>query len=208
MKEKIQRYFNLNYSVKVINNGIKESEFTGKEITDKIYNFAWGRFVPEKGFQILLKSINLLPPEYRFVIAGYGAMYGEYIRIIRKFRLENRAIILNKTSRKKILYFLFNCKFVVVASNRENFPLNILEAMSANKAIVSSKVGGIPEILKEGKNGLFFNINNRKEMIEKIKIMWENDNLRKKIEKNNLKKVKLYTWSKIADEYLNFYTNG
>ena len=208
MKEKIRTNFHLKRSIAVIGNGIRMEEFSHKRSIDSNYIFAFGRFVNEKGFDLLLRAMSKIKDDYKLIIAGYGKMYRDYIKIIKNNKLGNRVKIYKNIRREKLLSLLFNSKFVIIPSRRESFGLVVLEAMIAKKAIVASQVGGLKELIIENENGLLFNINNISDISEKIKIMWSNGNLRKKCEINNFEKAKQYTWNNITKEYIKFYNNA
>ena len=53
----------------------------------------------------------------------------------------------------------------------------LVEAMLHGKAIVCSRIGGLPEIVEEGKTGLLFEPGNAEELAEKIRYLWERPKL-------------------------------
>ena len=50
----------------------------------------------------------------------------------------------------------------------ENMPLTLLEAMSLGKIVIASRIGGLPEIIQDGENGLLFNPGDTAHLIKKI----------------------------------------
>ena len=55
----------------------------------------------------------------------------------------------------------------------ENAPLVILEALAAHVPVVASRIGGIPELIKEGVNGLLFEPNNSEDLRRKLGLFFE-----------------------------------
>lgn len=75
-------------------------------------------------------------------------------------------------------------------SLNEGTPLSLLEAMAAKKTVISTNVGGIPDIIKNGFNGYCFNINEKNKMINKIKFLLKNNYKRNQIGLNGFNFVK------------------
>lgn len=91
----------------------------------------------------------------------------------------------------------------------EPLGLVVLEAMAAKTPVVVTRKGGIPLMVKDGVNGLFVRPRNSKEIVEKVNILLENDNLREKMgAKARQTVIERFTWTKIAqkfeDKYLKF----
>ena len=77
---------------------------------------------------------------------------------------------------------------VVSYSNNEVYPLSILETFYCSKPFVSSNVGGIDEIIENGKNGFLFENNDYKSCFNILSKLIENKQLRKKIGEYGYKK--------------------
>ena len=78
-----------------------------------------------------------------------------------------------------------NCKFVVVPSIwYDNCPYSILETLAIGKPVIGSNIGGIPELVKDGVNGLIFEHGNVLELKEKMSMLFENEILLKEYGKN------------------------
>jgi len=74
------------------------------------------------------------------------------------------------------------CEFVIVPSEwYENQPYSVLEAYACGKAVVASKIGGIPEIVKDGITGLLFNPKDANDFQNKILFLWSNRRIAKKM---------------------------
>lgn len=70
---------------------------------------------------------------------------------------------------EKRFQILKRAMFMVFPSNwYENFPYVLLESLSLGIPVVASRIGGIPEIIREGENGVLFQPGNVEELKEKI----------------------------------------
>ncbi|HOB87823.1 MAG TPA: glycosyltransferase family 4 protein [Bacillota bacterium] len=145
--------------ISVIYNGIdpapfvKDSRdrFTGEE---KIVGTV-ARLAPQKGLPYFLQAAALLAAAYpglRFLVVGEGP---------ERRRLEQLASRLGLNSRLQFLGYcpdlprqLARMDVLLLPSLTEGQSITILEAMASRCPVVASQVGGVPEIIRDGENGL------------------------------------------------------
>jgi glycosyltransferase involved in cell wall biosynthesis len=132
----------------VIPNPVNLNEIKTKErenINFEIDNFivAAGRLIPEKGFDILIEAFNQLDDKnLKLVILGVGEEeeHKKLVNKIQELCLENRVILYGYV---KNVYPIFNkAKLCVVSSRIEGFPNVLLQMMSQNNNVVSTKCAG------------------------------------------------------------------
>jgi glycosyltransferase involved in cell wall biosynthesis len=87
----------------------------------------------------------------RLVLAGEGKLRGELEKQVEQLGLQNKVAFLSV--RADIPDLLAASDVFVLASDYEGQPLCVMEAMAAGLPVVSTKVGGIPELLNEGEEG-------------------------------------------------------
>jgi len=140
-----------------------------------------GRYTDQKNQLLILKSVKYLNKSIpiRFLIAGRGVNYN----------LLKNYIIKNKLSKfVKLINFIENpypliksADVFVLSSNYEGLPNVLLEAQCLKKIIISTKCPtGPSEILLNGKAGIFFKMNDYKDLSKKIYYVFNN---RKKLKK-------------------------
>jgi len=83
-----------------------------------------------------------------------------------------------------------NCYCLVLPSLTEGLPRVVMEAMALAKPVVASRVGGIPDLVKEGETGFLFEAGNSKELAEKLKKLLGNRELAVKLGKNGRELIK------------------
>ncbi len=113
------------------------------------------RLSEEKGISIFLQAaarISPLAPEVRFLIVGDGPLREELDSLAQHLGLSDRAHFLGYRSDARALIELL--EVLVLPSLHEGSPLVILEAMSAGIPIVASAVGGIPDQVEHGREGI------------------------------------------------------
>jgi L-malate glycosyltransferase len=114
-----------------------------------------GRMVPIKGYEIFLQMAKLLTAKRRdlvFILAGDGPLLDELEKMAADLGLRDQVKFLG--FREDILDIVNCLDIFVMSSYHEGIPIALLEAMALNKAVVSTAVGGIMEVLEDGVSGL------------------------------------------------------
>lgn len=109
-----------------------------------------GRLVPAKGHAILIDAFGQIAPRLPdavLSIFGYGELEGQLAAQIARLGLEGRVRLEGRTNDAPAA--LRGLDLFVFSSVNEGLPLVILEAMAAGLPVVSTAVGGVPEILPE-----------------------------------------------------------
>jgi L-malate glycosyltransferase len=114
-----------------------------------------GRLVPVKNHMLFLKAariINEAMPGTRFVITGDGPLLAELKSYARSLGINHNVIFTGFRNDAKLIAGIFD--IFALTSVHEGIPMVLLEAMSLGKPVVSTYVGGIPEIIENGTNGI------------------------------------------------------
>ena len=99
---------------------------------------------------------------------------------------------------------LSNGDLFLLPSEKESFGLSALEAMSSSIPVVSSNIGGLPELIVSGKSGFCCNVGDINKMSEKSLFVLDEMNL-KKFKDNALIRAKKYNVENIVPQYVKFY---
>lgn len=131
-----------------------------------------GRLVEEKGTMHLVKAMKKIlssVPEATLTIVGDGECRSDLKQYIQKNKLDNKVLLVGKKGNKEILNYYKDAKVVVVPSiYPDNLPTVCIEAMSVGKPIVASTIGGLPELVEDGKTGYLVEPGNEDQLAEKI----------------------------------------
>jgi len=129
-------------------NGVTPPSFTSR--TDYIeslglksgrYVFALGRFVEEKGFDLLIKAFNKLNQnEYRLVIAGDGDHEVPYTKSLRKLAGMTNVVLTGFIKGDQLQQLFCNARLFVLPSFHEGLPISLLEAMSYKLPVLVSDI--------------------------------------------------------------------
>ncbi|MDO8676902.1 MAG: glycosyltransferase family 4 protein [Candidatus Azambacteria bacterium] len=94
----------------------------------------------------------------------------------------------------------------VYPSLHEGFGRSIMEALAMEKAVVATRVGGIPDLIKDGENGFLVLPGNPAALAEKIKEFMENKDLREKFGKAGREWVsKNYEWNDGIERFADLF---
>jgi len=119
------------------------------------YGLYAGRLSPEKGVLTLLRALAQVP-HLPFYILGAGPLAFELRRQADGLKLR-QVQFLGHQHGADLDQLRQRASFVVVPSEcYENCPFAVLEAFAAGKAVLASRIGGIPELVREGETGRLF----------------------------------------------------
>jgi glycosyltransferase involved in cell wall biosynthesis len=148
----------------VINNGIELSRFhpepTARERVRRELGIdagVWligtvGRVAPEKNHALLLRAAApLLGPQHHLVVAGDGPLMDSLKALVAELQIGAFVHLLG--ARGDVPDVLNALDVFVMSSSTEGLPLVVLEAMATGLPVISTRVGGIPDVLDEGQTG-------------------------------------------------------
>ncbi len=113
------------------------------------------RLTWEKALDVLIEAVFILVkiiPQLRCVIVGDGYLHKELAKCIESFGLQKQVLLTG--ARLDVPDMMAAFDIFALSSKSEGLPVSILEAMSAGKPIVSTNVGGIPEVITDRNEAL------------------------------------------------------
>lgn len=115
-----------------------------------------GRLCEQKGQLLLLDAIRRLKNLGRrveLVLAGDGEMRGELEAAIGQMGLQKEVTITGWISGQRVSEELLASKAMVLPSFAEGLPVVVMEAMALQRVVVSTRIAGIPELVRHGVDG-------------------------------------------------------
>lgn len=160
-----------------------------------------------KGIEILKEAMKKVIDEVDaklIVIAGY-----EKENLRRKINkgIGNSVLVLDVVDIPAILSIgdIFVAPFLET-SDISDIPLSLLEAMAAGKPVITSNIGGIPELIEHERNGILLEQNDSNKLAEAIISLLEDEGKMEKIRRNASYSIKEnFSVEKIAREYERLY---
>jgi len=166
-----------------------------------------GRVQPYKGIETVIRVLHKLPDNVVFVVIGKDAgNMDELKQLAKKLGVEDKVIFTGYVEEEEKLCLLEISKIYVFPSEWEAFGIGTLEAMAKGNAIVSSRTEG-GEYLVKRSNGNLFNYKDEKQLEFSIMNIINDEGQRMEMSINNIKKAKMFRWSKIVRELEEVYDN-
>ena len=169
------------------------------------------RLIWRKGVKYLIDALPQILAEYpdtKLLIIGNGEQRLFLEERVKKSGIENSVHFLGKVSAERLESLYREADVYVQPSLYEPFSIAILEAMSLAKPIVTTRVGGNPELVTNGVEGLLVNPGSSLQLAKAIATIFSDSSLRRRFGYNARKKVeKEFTWEAIAEKTFAFYKN-
>lgn len=170
---------------------------------EKVILFVGRLHKKQKGIDLLIEAFNKIYKEcdgWILKIVGDGPDKDEIAAMIKDLHLENRVILEPFTSDVKKYYL--NSSIFVSSSRWEGFGLVITEAMECGLPVVAFGNSGPKEIINEnGKNGFIVKCEDVDELADKIKLLINDVDLRKKIAQESMKRALDFSFEEISMQW-------
>lgn len=114
------------------------------------------RLHPAKRVDLALRAAALLSPPASLKILGSGPQANALSELIAELGLQGSACLRGALGRREVEEALDEADAFVLASETEGTPTAVLEAMSRGRAVVAAPVGGVPDLVRHGSEGLLF----------------------------------------------------
>lgn len=170
----------MNKKIVVIHNGIEAFEptpreearkfLTGEEHSQKLVIYSLSELHKNKGIDVAFRAIKLLPEQTRnnllYCVAGTGEEKEVLEKLAEELEIQNNIKLLDFVENAK--KYLLGADVFLLPSRNEAFPYVILEAGLLGMPIVTTNVGGVPEVVKDMHNGILVHKENPKEIAHAI----------------------------------------
>lgn len=160
----------------------REHLFPGTNVQSKLIAVVANMYSRVKGHTFLISAASSVCqdfPEATFVLIGDGKERASLEEQVRQAGLEKKVLFLG--SRRDVPELLACCDLFVLPSEAEALPNALLEAMAAGLPVVATSVGGIPEIIADGVNGVLVPARNPRALSEAILRILQNPHFAKEL---------------------------
>jgi len=160
-----------------------------------------------EGVKLLIKSFRIISEKYpnsKLLIIGDGKYKRELQQLTEKSNIRDNVVFTGFVDNVFVPLSITDI-YTHISLQEGGVSISLLEAMSRGKPVIATKVGGIPELINDGENGILIDAEPR--LIAKAIIRLYGDNKKmKELGENAYTTVKKkHTWDKIADEFRDLY---
>jgi glycosyltransferase involved in cell wall biosynthesis len=139
-----------------------------------------GRLTEQKALPVALAAIAELP-EARLILVGDGPERGSLEQRASELGLDGRVRFVGSLPREEALRYLAGARAAVLSSAWENLPHAAVEALAVGTPVVSTSVGGVPEVVHDGENGLLVPPNDVAALTGALRAILTDDDLRSRL---------------------------
>ena len=151
-----------------------------------------GRLGPQKALGVALEAVAAVP-EVTLAVAGDGPDRLALERRVRELGLDGRARFLGSISREGVLRLFRAADASVLSSSWENFPHTVVEALAVGSPVIATAVGGVPEVVRDGENGLLVPPGDPEALASAIRRFFDDGELRRRLAEAAPGSVATYT---------------
>lgn len=172
---------------------------------DVIVFLSVGRLVPWKGFDTLIeltRSMKKSHPTLRLYIVGSGPDEERLKTITKALKMEKSVIFTGSVSKEKVYEYIHSANIFILNTSYEGFSHQLLEVAALGTPIVTTNIGGNPELITNEKNGLLVEPDNKKALEEATLKILNNWIFRDKLIENGKEKVKEFGISRCINELI------
>lgn len=190
-----------NYNKKIAEQIRKELKLENKKIVGTV-----GRVSAQKnpiGFINIAQEVLNKRQDTTFVFVGGGEMLAEMRRLVKDIDLEKSIIFTGVRDDIPEIMSIFD--IFILPSLWEGMPRSVIEAMALSKPVIVNKIGGIDEIVKDGKNGLVVSVYQTDQFAKKIRFLLDNPKICRQMGKLGELKAKEFDFSKVVKKIKNLY---
>lgn len=208
---------NNSINCRIIPMGIYPEEFSSKprfDIKDQKIILFVGRLIPLKGINILIKALKLIHIEnssFQLFIVGEGPEQKTLENLSSDLNITSSVRFLGNLPRNELrIYYqkasVFVLPSILYKNQTEGLGVVLLEAMASGVPVIGSNIGGIPDIIEDGENGLLVPPGEPQALANAIIRIIEDPDLADQFREAGLKTVhERFSWEKISDQFIEIY---
>lgn len=156
-----------------------------------------------KSFSLLLKANNYLLPA-KLIVAGQKTLFFPQIEKLFKSlpkKVRKQIHFKFKINNKDLIKVIDQCQILVLPSVQESFGLVLIESWARKKAVISSDIPPLKELITSSNGGLTFKVDDIDDLQQKIQKLISNSKLCRQLGQNGYLYVKNnYTWTKVSQK--------
>jgi glycosyltransferase involved in cell wall biosynthesis len=163
---------------------------------------------PIYGLETAIRAISLIRdqvPGIALKIAGSGPQRAELEQLVKHLGLEDAVVFLGRLERADIVKLYHSAHAFLNPSRVDNMPNSVLEALACGLPVISTNVGGVPYIVRDGETAVLVAPDNEMEMAQAILSVSRDSKLRSRLIEGGRNEVIQYAWDRVRPQWLALY---
>jgi glycosyltransferase involved in cell wall biosynthesis len=209
-KELVTRYGIPEGKIVVIPNGVEVNLFRPSAEREKQILYV-GRQTAHKGLPYLLQAFAEFVKaneKFRLVLVGErleGGVDPSLVKLSRNLGIADKVEFTGRLLEDDVRVIMGRAECLVLPSLAESFGMAILEAMASETPVVATNVGGIPDVVQDGLNGLLVRPADPHALAESLDQVVSDSRLRRRLIQNGVRTCRDFSWEKVAQNTLKVY---
>lgn len=209
--QSIKEYFppKIQAKTSVIYNPVREEVFENPSMDSRDQSSKQNRIIsvarlyPQKNQEMMIRAFAKIAnefPDWQLVIFGEGPLRSSLELLVKSLQLEGRVLLPGRTNH--VIDELRKSKIFCLSSDYEGMSNSMIEAMCVGLPIISTKVSGTDELIKDGVNGFLIDVGEEKGMADALKRVIQEEALMTQMGEANRKIVFLFQTDTIVNEWM------
>ena len=189
LKKETQKYIQTGQKVHHIPFGIDTEKFiVNSELKDNntIYIGTVKSLEEKYGISYLIQAfaqVKMQITNVELIIVGVGSLFNKLVKLAESLGINNSITFTGKVENDEVVHYLHKMDIFVVPSisESETFGVAAVEASACGLPVIASNIGGLPEVVIDGKTGFLIDPENIDDLTEKLLILINDKMMRKKM---------------------------
>lgn len=169
-----------------------------------------------KGLDYLVEALPKIAeqiPDVRLIVVAKSGFRGTdqvstFESQARRLGVDRRILFRDSVDQNTLLSFYSDCDLVVLPSRNEGWGLSLMEAMACGKPVVATRVGGIPELVRDGVDGLLVDPGDVEQLSSAVAKLLLDPETRSEMARAGGAHVKSFAWDDTARTVLAAYASA
>lgn len=189
ISSELNKHFQIKKSVVLYNPCLNHKTNSPNSVKKEKQILFAGTITQKKGYLDLIQSFSLIAhkyPEWKLIFAGNGEIENAK-RLAKDLHIEEQVIFKGWVNREEIQVLFEKASILCLPSYTEGFPMAVLDAWSYGVPVITTPVGGLPDVLISGINALVFEPGDLNKLAKLLEELIIDDSLRKRISDESIK---------------------
>ena len=186
-----------------------DQDFTREQSRSSLNLLFVGILLPRKGTHVLLDALaELMDYRWRLRIIGDDTLDARYVGLLREksLKLRDRVQFCGRVSSEELSAAYLDSDILILPSYIEGYGIVAAEAVLHLLPSIASNVGGIPEVIRDGREGILVNPGDKSALKQALRNLFEHpEHLMPLIEGCALRRPSLPTWAetgRVIEDFL------